>query len=259
MFFRSAQGRRGRVSTTLAATLFVTTLLVAAASPAKPARTLPDKFQKSPYTLMSLSVGFPNDGWQVRAKKLKKGPHLAILEKSASNVYGHPALVLMLHRSAKALAKQYPGSVMVVGDLSTKQGGPLVGHRSHQSGRDADVIFYARDKKGRRVTPSDFVAYDANGKAKDNSGLTFDDERNWVLLVSWAKDDRAGLSHVFVSRSLRKRLLAFAAKSALHRDQIDEVAPLLKQPESASAHDDHFHVRISCPKKHEGLCHEQSK
>lgn len=226
---------------------------------AKPKRKLPAKFQKSPYSLMSLSVGYPNDGHQVRAKKLKKSPHLELLKKSKKNAYGHPALVLMLKRSSKAIAKLYPGSVLRVGDLSSKEGGPLVGHRSHQSGRDADIIFYAKDKKGRRVTPKRFVAYDANGNAKDGSGLTFDDERNWMLLVSWAKDDRAGLSHIFVSRTLRKRLLAFANKHKRHKKTVALVTPLLKQPESASAHDDHFHVRISCPKRHEGLCHEQSK
>jgi len=226
---------------------------------AKPQRELPTKFQKSPYTLMSLSVGHPNSGWQVRAKRLKKSPYLQILKKSKGNTYGHPALVLMLKRSSRAIGKQYSGSVMRVGDLSSKRGGSLVGHRSHQSGRDADIIFYAKDKKGRRVTPKRFVAYDANGNAKDGSGLTFDDERNWMLLVSWAKDDRAGLSHIFVSRTLRRRLLAFANKHKRHKKTVALVTPLLKQPESASAHDDHFHVRISCPKRHQGLCHEQSK
>lgn len=226
---------------------------------AKPARELPPKFQKSPYTLMSLSVGHPNDGWQVRAKRLKKGGGLTIIDKSKDKTYGHPALVLMLHRSAKQLAKQFPGSKMVVGDLSAKHGGPLAGHRSHQSGRDADILFYARDAKGRKVQPDKFVTYGGDGKATDGSGLVFDDERNWLLVQLMAKDDRAGLSHIFVSRALRKRLLAFAAKSPIYSKYVDEVTPVLKQPEDSLPHDDHFHVRIACPKKHEGLCFEHSK
>lgn len=241
--------------------IVATTLLCLAPFEAasKPARELPPKFQGSPYSLMSLSVGHPNDGWQVRAKRLKKADSLRILDKSKKLTYGHPALVLMLKRSAKQLAKQFPGSKMVVADLSDKDGGPLAGHRSHQSGRDADILFYARDKKGRKVVPDKFVSYDANGKAKDGSGLIFDDERNWLLVQLWAKDDRAGLSHIFVSRSLRKRLLAFASKSKIYSKYIGDVNTVLKQPEDSTAHDDHFHIRISCPKKHEGLCFEQSK
>ena len=31
---------------------------------------LPERYRKKPYSLMSLSVGYPNRGWQVRAKRL---------------------------------------------------------------------------------------------------------------------------------------------------------------------------------------------
>src|SRR3954452_19530240 len=57
---------------------------------------LPTQYQKSPFALMSLSVGLPNDGWQLRAKKLKKSDTLWIQDKSVPYSYGHPSLVLML-------------------------------------------------------------------------------------------------------------------------------------------------------------------
>lgn len=218
------------------------------------ARDLPKKYQRSPYSLMSLSVGYPNRGWQVRAKKLRRTPNLRI--KSGSHVYGHPALVLMLRRSAHEIARSVPGSVMVVGDLSRKKGGPLAGHRSHQSGRDADIIFYMKDARGRNHIPSRFVHFDGNGKAKDGSGLVFDDYRNWLLVQSWVRDRRAGLSHIFVSRPLRARLLAYGRRTKGFKQHANEVARLLKQPENSSLHDDHFHVRISCPRRQTGLCHE---
>lgn len=247
------------VAVLVAVALLATPLRWPAFAEATPARELPPNFKKPPYTLMSLSVGHPNAGWQVRAKRLKSSDSIFILDKSKNNVYGHPALVLMLNRSAKQLAKQFPASKMAVGDLSSKNGGSLVGHRSHQSGRDADILFYARDRKGRKVVPDHFVPYGADGKATDGSGYVFDDERNWLLVQLWAKDDRAGLSHIFVSRSLRKRLLDFAGKSTIYSKYIDDVNTVLKQPEDSTPHNDHFHVRISCPKKHEGLCFEQSK
>ena len=226
---------------------------------AGPLRELPKKFRKSPYSLMSLSVGAPNAGWQVRAKKLKKSRYLQIKSNSRANVYGHPALVLMLRRSAKELARAAPGSVMLVGDLSSKKGGPLAGHRSHQSGRDADIGFYVLDKNGKRTTLDRFVTFDGNGKATDGSGVTFDDWRNWLLVQSWVRDKRAGLSHIFVSSALRRRLLAYGQSRSAFKKYVGEVAALLKQPEDASPHDDHFHVRISCPKRQDEICDEQSR
>ena len=225
---------------------------------AGPGRKLPAKFQKSPFHLMSLSVGHPNRGWQVRAKKLRRLPYLRIKKGSEKNVYGHPALVLMLRRTARQIARIAPGSKMLVGDLSTKGGGPLAGHRSHQSGRDADVGFYVKTKHGKKVTPKRFTAFGGDGVAKDGSGVVFDDGRNWLLVQAWLRDNRAGISHIFVSRPLRKRLLAYAAKKKRFRKFVKDAAVLLKQPERASAHDDHFHVRISCPKRQSEICHEQS-
>jgi penicillin-insensitive murein endopeptidase len=207
----------------------------------------------------SLSIGHPNAGSQIRAKRLKKSDHLVILDKSEKRAYGHPALVLMLHRSAKQIGKAFPGAKLVVGDLSAKGGGPISGHHSHQSGRDADIAFYARDAKGRFVQPKKLVAFGADGKAKDDSGLVFDDALNWALIESFAKDHRAGLAYIFVSRPLKARLLAFASKHERHKKYIDQVSALFVQPDNAEPHDDHFHVRIRCPKGQEATCKEQSR
>lgn len=220
-------------------------------------RRLPKQYQRSPFSLMSLSVGHPNRGWQVRAKKLRPSNALRIKKPNHTNAYGHPALVLMLQRSAGEVAKASPGSVLLVGDLSREQGGPLAGHRSHQSGRDADTAFYMRDSKGRNHVPEYFIAFDAQGKAKDGSGLVFDDQRNWLLVLSWIRDERAGLSHIFVSQPLRSRILAYGKTTKDWEKHGKRASMLLKQPANSSSHDDHFHVRISCPRGQQGLCHEE--
>jgi len=227
--------------------------------PARSERVLPKKFQKAPYALMSLTVGHPNAGWQLRAKRLRKSKYLRIKAGSEDRSYGHPALVLMLGRSAREVARAAPGSVMLVGDLSSKAGGALSGHRSHQSGRDADVGFYVLDAKGKPVTPEKFSVFGADGKARDGSGHTFDDRRNWLVVQSWVRDARAGLSHIFVSSGLRQRLLTYGRSQPAFRKYVTEVAGLLKQPEDAMPHDDHFHVRVSCPKRQTEICREQSR
>lgn len=222
---------------------------------ADPARQLPPMFNRSPYSLMSLSVGAPNDGWQLRARQLRRRPSLQIKANCEATSFAHPALVLMLERSADAIAQQFPGSVLLTGDLSAEGGGPLSGHRSHQSGRDADVAFYARDGRGESVVPERFVAYGRDGKAKHHRGLTFDDERNFALLVTWLRDPRARVTHVFVSRELRQRLLAHGARVA-DRAMVARLGTLLSQPPGESSHDDHFHVRIACPARQAAVCDE---
>lgn len=217
-------------------------------------RELPARYKKAPWSLMSLSVGHPNAGYQVRAKKLRNTRYLKVRPTSVDRSYGHPALVLMLQRSARDIGKMAPGAVMLVGDLSFERGGPISGHRSHQSGRDADVAFYMKNKHGKRVKAPRFVAFDGNGHARDGSGYVFDDELNWLLVQSWARDTRAGLSHIFISRSLRLRLIRFAQRQPHFRKYLPQAQALLKQPERGEPHDDHFHVRITCPQGQEDIC-----
>jgi len=220
---------------------------------------LPAAFRTGRFAVESLSVGHPNDGAQYRGKRLTNTRSLHLRRSSRSRAYAHPALVLMLQRSAEDVAKAIPGSVLFVGDLSSRSGGPLSGHRSHQSGRDADVGFYITNLAGKRVVSHELIAFDGDGKAKDGSSYLFDDERNWLLVESWAKDKRAGLSHIFVSDPLRDRLLAYARKNPKRARHVTEAIALLKQPEHGEPHDDHFHVRITCPKDQVAICRAESK
>ncbi len=220
---------------------------------------LPVKFAKRPFDKMSLSIGHPNEGFQLRAKRLTSSRELQVRKSSRERVYGYPSLVLMLHRSARDVAKAAAGSVLLIGDLSAKSGGPLSGHHSHQSGRDADVGFYVTNLEDRPVPSQEFVAFDGEGKSKDGSGVRFDDRRNWLLVESWAKDRRAGLAHVFVSDPLRARLLRYARQHPRHAPFVDKAAALLQQPENGEPHDDHFHVRISCPENMVEICRNESR
>jgi penicillin-insensitive murein endopeptidase len=229
------------------------------AAPRRDTRPARVALHRGVFASMSLSIGHPNDGSQLRAKRLRPSPHLAILDKSRGRTFGHPSLVLMLQRSARQVAKSFPGSKLVVGDLSHEKGGPLSGHHSHQSGRDADVAFYARDARGRPIVLDRYVAFDADGRAKDGSGLVFDDERNYRLIETWVRDARASLTYVFVSRPLKARLVAWGNKHAKNRELFERIAPLFLQPENAEPHDDHFHVRVRCPAKQESICHEGAK
>jgi penicillin-insensitive murein DD-endopeptidase len=222
-------------------------------------RDLPRRYQDAPFSLMSLTVGYPNAGFQLRAKKLKNSEFLKVKDNSRDNVFAHPALVLMLERSAREVARLEKGSLMVVGDLSSRDGGPLAGHVSHQSGRDADIGFYLKDSAGRPIVREHFQPFDPNGRARYEPGVYFDDYRNWLLLRAWVTDDRAGLAHIFVSTGLRWRLIEYGRKEPQFAKYVDEVSVLLKQPAGRAVHDDHFHVRIACPDNLGELCYNESR
>lgn len=243
----------------LALGLAVTAVAVAGVAVAARGFTLPTKFTQGRFALLSLTIGHPNEGMQVRAKRLTKTRDLVVRRASHERNYGHPALVLMLWRSASDVAKAAPGSILLVGDLSFRDGGPISGHRSHQSGRDADIGFYVTDAKGKRLPSREFIGFDGEGNAKNGGKLRFDDERNWMLVESWAKDRRAGISHIFVSEPLKGRLLRFARSHPRFAPFAARAAALLKQPEKGEDHSDHFHVRITCPKEQLEICRAESK
>jgi penicillin-insensitive murein endopeptidase len=247
-------GQRWAAGSMLAASVAVTSAAIGAGAIA-----LPAKFTGGRFAVASLTIGHPNEGSQVRAKRLTNTRELKVRASSHERSYGHPALVLMLWRSASDVAKAAPGSVLLIGDLSFQSGGPISGHRSHQSGRDADVGFYVVDGTGKRLPSHEYVAFDGAGEAKNGGPLHFDDERNWMLVESWARDRRAGLSHIFVSDPLKARLLRFARSRPRFAPYVEQAAALLKQPEKGEAHDDHFHVRITCPKDQLEICRPESK
>jgi penicillin-insensitive murein DD-endopeptidase len=159
-----------------------------------------------------------------------------------------------VNRTAKQIARQTPGSRLLVGDLSREGGGPLAGHKSHQSGRDADVGFFVLGPDGELQNSKRMVAFDETGIARDGSGLKFDDYRNWLLVQLLMKDERARLQYVFVAEHLRKRLLDFARTRPAFLKYVQRASELMAKPPNALPHDDHFHVRIHCPEGQDGLC-----
>jgi hypothetical protein len=61
------------------------------------------------------------------------------------------------------------------------------------------------------------------------------------------QDPRYEVRQIFVYAPLRARLLAYAAKIGAPLDVRTKAAAAMMQPGNALPHDDHFHIRISCP------------
>jgi len=189
------------------------------------------------------SVGSPDQGTLVGGKKLEPNETMRAL---GGHRFGLPELVDMLTRSAGQVAKRHPRSVLNVGDLSRRGGGEVDGHRSHESGRDADVGFYLA-KSGKPFLAPRFAAVDGEGKATGFPGAHFDDVRNWALVEAWLSDSKARVLQIFVSNPVKQRLLAQAARAGASAAMRARAAEVLFQPTKGLPHDNHFHVRIACP------------
>ncbi len=197
------------------------------------------------------SVGHPNEG------RLEGGVHLDVTKPyvrvvpayEAGDVrWGLPAMIGMIDRAAKGVARRYPGAVLGVGDISRRGGGEVMRHHSHESGRDADIGFYVTGPKGKPVLERSFVKFDERLQAPAVPGARFDLAKNWLLVQLMLTDPAAQVSHIFVSEPIRQRLLAHARSVGVSQRLLDRAAIAMMQPTGSLPHDDHFHVRISCPR-----------
>jgi penicillin-insensitive murein endopeptidase len=201
----------------------------------------------------ALSVGAPNRGRLQGAVELRPSHAIRLSNPSGAH-WGLPQLVALLVRSAKRLSARFTGRALLVGDLSLRAGGRIAGHRSHESGRDADVAFVFSGPSGEAVTTDGFVAVDENGQVVDRPGYHFDVAANWALVEAWVTDPGARVERIFVAEHLRARLLAYARSRGTYLPVLQRAALALEQPTRGQRHDDHFHVRIRCPKEQRDVC-----
>jgi penicillin-insensitive murein endopeptidase len=206
------------------------------------------------------SLGSPTEGRLLGGAHLDETPYLRVVPSYAGGDvrWGLEGLVSLLDHAARAVNRQFPGTMMSVGHLSRPGGGEVDRHASHESGRDADVGFYVRTGgggkagDGRPIYAEHFVAFKGDGTAPSWPGAHFDDARNWALVSALVSDGHARVSYIFVAAPLRSRLLAYAERVGAPASIRQRAAELMAQPRGSLPHDDHFHVRIACPSGMDG-------
>jgi penicillin-insensitive murein DD-endopeptidase len=157
--------------------------------------------------------------------------------------YGTRELVGAIERAARVVHERLPGSLLYVGDMSPRRGGPSQWHRSHQNGLDADLLFYAVDKAGKNASqPAAMRRFDDDLRS---GRWRFDTPRNWLLLRALLEDGEVRVARVFVARDMEEELLDYARREREPKWLIARAAQVMQQ--SGGPHDDHFHLRIACP------------
>ena len=175
------------------------------------------------------------------------GPGYEVLHLSRKRFFGHPSLLAYVRRLAAAAQRRHVGP-LIVGDLSQARGGPTPsGHRSHQSGLDADLGYAAppafraghlRRRDRERLAPSAVVDLRTH-KMKRPWG------KRVARLLELAADDPA-VDRIFVNPAVKRALCATPARGA----------PWMSKLRPWWGHHDHFHVRLKCPPD-SPLCREQ--
>jgi penicillin-insensitive murein endopeptidase len=177
--------------------------------------------------------------------------------------YGTVELVSLIVRVAATVDEQHPGGLLGVADLSAESGGKIPGHRSHQSGRDVDLVFYALDPAGSPFPPDQHMAYYARSGigyyahapsfTRDIAERYFDLARNWALVRALLTDSESEVEHIFVSSRVRRWLLDYAQQLGEPDHLVMRAARVLRKPSGVDGHNDHMHVRVRCSADDEAL------
>jgi murein endopeptidase len=190
------------------------------------------------------SLGAPWDGELRSASQLPDGDGYFI--RRPWRAFGTRATVGFVERVIGELRDQFPDAhVLAIGDLSAEHGGQITEHRSHQSGRDADIgLIYLERPPGY---PQSFVTAtednldcaavfalisDFAGTARENGGaeVMFLDFEVQGMIYRWAKDHG-------VDDDLLAHLLQYP-----NRDATDTLVRHVPN------HANHLHVRFKCPR-----------
>lgn len=181
--------------------------------------------------------GEPSDGVLLTAIALPSHPGYRI--RDADRAWASPCAAAAVADAFDVVVQKHPASTQVVLlDASTRHGGPMRGHRSHQSGVDVDFAFYQNGCDGAcglRATRPD----------------TLDADLQWSLLHAWLQVRAARL--IFIDYALQAPLHAAAKRAGVGERKLASWFQFPAGEDSATGiirhapnHEDHVHVRFRC-------------
>jgi len=210
----------------------------------------------------TISVGTADQGYLHDPVRLAdRGDGYRRVRPREGTRFGTPTLVGAIERAARGVAHAFPGGhPLRVGDLSTPHGGAHSRHRTHRTGRDADLLFFLRDAGGLAAQGDGWLRFGRLGFATLRGRVfRFDEARNWHLVRTLVMDDQARVKWLFCSNELKARLLRYAARYESSPEAVVRATWVLHQPTRGDSHDDHFHLRVGCGTDERSLgCTEQA-
>ncbi len=223
-------GRTCRHTLAVAAVVIPTLAAAAAESPWGAARV--------PSAGPARAIGGPASGCLAGARVLPAdGVGFSAIRLSRHRNYGHPDTIAFVERLGKA-ANEAGLAPFYVGDMAQPRGGPMSwGHGAHQNGVDVDIWFNLDAKPDLAPEAREEVDLPSMVLAnKRNVDPERFGQRQVTLLRLAAGDTR--VHRIFVNPAIKRALgdgLPPTERGWLHK-----LRPW-------HGHDEHFHVRLSCP------------
>lgn len=193
-----------------------------------------EKVKTDMASLGPISVGAPNRGRLFNGVAMPKDERWK--QNDPGNAWGTQETVDSIIKAIEkvhTVHKETPA--IYIGHLSSKSGGHLKPHKSHQSGRDVDLSYFYKEDKGWYA-----VANDKN----------LDRARTWTLVKAFIED--ANSEMILIDTSIQRLLMAYALESGEDKAFVERVfqvsgksqSPLIRH---ARGHATHIHVRFFSP------------
>lgn len=231
----------------LASTLL---LVVSTGCAGSRSRVNPWALETTPYPAPPESIGSTGSGCLSGAVPLLGSlGQIELMRPERRRHYAHPILRKYLEDLAGHYRKKGLGALFV-GDVAQVRGGPfLTGHKSHQTGLDADLWYdVPRPSNGLNFTDAERSQVSPRKLGQMpavNPALWSPSIRSRIQIA--AKDPR--VERIFVHPSIKKAFCEIPAyQSRKNKSWMARLRPWW-------GHDYHFHVRLKCPGS-DTRCHE---
>ncbi len=196
---------------------------------------LTEQWKKDPKTLGSISVGFVESGRMVNSVRVPESEEWIVV--SPELAWGTQETIDYVTQAIREVRAQYPKAPPLrVNQLSSRDGGYLRPHKSHQNGRDVDLGFYYPTAEPIRVRERERY---------------IDLELNWALIKSLAM--HTDVQMILVDKRVIKVLYEHALRKGENKEWLDSLfnAGAQSLVKHAKRHRDHFHVRFFNPRAQE--------
>jgi len=174
--------------------------------------------------------------------------------------YATEEVVRWLSQVFQKVDQEMPGSLAHLGDLSASRGGDCVSHRSHASGRDIDIFYFATDSAHQPLTGQPaMIHFSGDGRAvrwstarpgqmvrASLADAHFDAPRNWALVRAMLSNSSVEVQWIFMHSSLADLLIQEGERKGAPEELVARAREILHQPTDSQPHDDHMHIRVFC-------------
>ncbi|MEM6291475.1 MAG: penicillin-insensitive murein endopeptidase [Myxococcota bacterium] len=194
----------------------------------------------------SESVGVPSNGSLEGGVPMVDGPG-RVMKMIGWKSFATANTVAVLDGVLRQWAKTGHKQPVIVGNMSSRSGGRLKPHSTHQSGRDVDLGY-------PQILPA---GEELNWRVMNSRNL--DAKENWALLSMLVQTGQVEV--VYIDREIQKLLYEYAVKQNLMskgalKKWMEYPAPTGSGSpviQHVNGHVDHMHVRFNC-QPHETRC-----